>query len=282
MHPASNPSHEPLWQRTVYSLLLIVTALPFIFPLAWLLLMSLQPSPHLYSARQPLSLANLTLANYLQAWELLDLPRMFRNSLMISLLSTAGCVLSSSLAGFAFAFLPYSGSRLLFGVTLSTIMVPAGSTLIPLFAFFSYLGWVNTFLPVILPFALGNAFYVFLFRQYFRTLPLELFHSAELDGCNPLTAYLYIAIPLARPALAAVAIFAFLASWNDFLNPLIYLHSPELHTLSVGLASFQGFYFTQIHYLLPISVLSILPLLLVFGFAQRFLVQGITAYGWSP
>jgi multiple sugar transport system permease protein len=265
-----------------YTILLLMAAIPFVLPFVWLISMSLRPASEIYTSTRPIFAWPVTLENFRLVRQALDLPLLFRNTIMISLLSSLGCVLSSSLAGFAFATIRSRASNSFFKLTLLTIMVPAGATLIPLFVLFSRLGWINTFLPLIVPPALGNAFYIFLFRQYFRTLPSELFASAELDGCNPWMAYWYIGLPLARPALAAVAVFSFLASWNDFLNPLVYLHTPEMQTLSLGLASLQGFYFTQTHLLLPVSVLSILPVLALYGIAHRNLVQGISAAGWAP
>jgi multiple sugar transport system permease protein len=158
-------------------------------------------------------------------------------------------------------------------------MVPASVTLIPVFVLFSKLGWVNTYLPLIVPHFFANAFYVFLFRQFFRSLPWELFESAELDGCNPLMAYWKIALPLSRPALATVAVFAFIATWNDFMGPLVYLSTTDRFTLSLGLSLFHGLFYTQLQYLMPMSLVALLPVLLLFFIAQRYFVQGIVTTG---
>jgi multiple sugar transport system permease protein len=154
-------------------------------------------------------------------------------------------------------------------------MIPASVTLIPLFILFSKLGWLDTYLPLIVPQFCANAFYVFLFRQFFRSLPVELFESAEIDGCNPWQAFWQIAIPLSRPAIATVAVFAFIGNWNDFLGPLVYLSSASKFTVSLGLSLFQGIYFTQTHYLVPMSLVALLPVILLFLFAQRYFIQGI-------
>ena len=189
-------------------------------------------------------------------------------------LTVLGTLLSSSLVGYAFATLPGRGKQFLFNLLLATVMVPASVTLIPLFVLFSKLGWVNTYLPLVVPHFFANAFYVFLFRQFFRSLPAELFESAELDGCNPWMAYWRIALPLSRPALATVAVFAFIGAWNDFLGPLVYLSTNAKFTLSLGLSLFQGIYFTQLHYLMPMSLVALLPVLILFLHRPALLCAG--------
>jgi ABC-type glycerol-3-phosphate transport system permease component len=219
--------------------------------------------------------------NFVKAWRLLDFPRFFRNTLWVTSLTVLGTVLSSSLVGFAFATLPARGRRPLFVLMLATIMIPVTVTLVPLFLLFSRLGWVNSYLPLVVPHFFANAFYVFLFRQFFRSLPSELFESAELDGCNPFMAYCRVALPLAHPALATAAVFAFMGAWNDFLGPLVFLNSSEKFTLSLGLALFQGTHYTQLHYLMPMSLVALLPALALFLVAQRYFVQGIVATGFK-
>jgi multiple sugar transport system permease protein len=198
---------------------------------------------------------------------------------MVTGLTMLGTMVSSSVVGYAFATLPGRGKNILFGMLLATIMVPAPVTLIPLFILFSKLGWVNSYLPLVVPHFFANAFYVFLFRQFFLSLPPDLFESAELDGCNPLTAYWYIALPLSRPALAVVGVFAFIGAWNDFLGPLIYLSTNDKFTLSLGLSLFQGLYYTQLQYLMPMSLVALLPVLVIYFAAQRYFVQGIVTTG---
>jgi ABC-type glycerol-3-phosphate transport system permease component len=134
---------------------------------------------------------------------------------------------------------------------------------------------------LILPAFFANAFYVFMFRQFFRSLSPELFENAELDGCNPLMAYWRVALPLSRPALATVAVFAFVSAWNDFLGPLIYLSTNDKYTLSLGLAFFQGTHYTQLHYLMPMSLVALLPTMVLFIIAQRYFIRGIITTGFK-
>ena len=261
--------------------ILSLVAIPFLLPFLWMVSTALKPASMVYASPPQWIPQPLTLENFRQAWVLLDFPRFFWNSLWVTALTMLGTILSSSLVGYAFATLPARGRGLLFKLLLATIMIPASVTLIPLFVLFSRLGWVNTYLPLIVPHFFANAFYVFLFRQFFRSLPVELFESAELDGCNPLMAYWRIALPLSRPALATVAVFSFVGAWNDFLGPLVYLNTNDKFTLSLGLSLFQGIYYTQLHYLMPMSLVALLPVLILYFFAQRYFVQGIVTTGFK-
>jgi multiple sugar transport system permease protein len=161
---------------------------------------------------------------------------------------------------------------------LATTILPSAVTLIPLFVLFSKLGWVNSWLPLIVPACFGNPFYIFMLRQFFLTLPRELFDAAEIDGCHPLRAFWQVALPLATPALAAVAIFSFINSWNDFLTPLIYLNSTSKFTLSLGLSMFYGLFYTQLQYLMPMALLALLPVLTLYLLAQRYFIEGIRGF----
>jgi multiple sugar transport system permease protein len=265
---------EALPDRLVL-LLMLLAALPFILPLLWMLSTAFKPAEMVYASPPQWLPGTLTLENFEKAWGLLDFPAFIRNSLLISSLCVVGSVLSSSLVGFAFAAIPARGKQALLILLLSTIMIPSTVTVIPLFVGFSRLGMTNTYLPLVLPSFFANAFFVFLFRQYFRTIPQEMLESAELDGCNPLGIYWWIALPLARPALAAAAVFAFIASWNEFLNPLIYLSTNDRFTLSLGLSLFNGLFYTQLQYLMPMSLVALTPIIIVFLIAQRHLVQGV-------
>lgn len=275
------PGIRGLLPGALYYVVLIALAVPFLLPFLWMVSTAFKPAGMVYTSPPEWIPRPVTLHNFREAWKLLDFPRFIRNSLWIAGLTTLGTVLSSSVVGFAFATLPGRGKRFLFNLMLATVMIPSTVTLIPLFVLFSRLGWVNTYLPLIVPAFFANAFYVFLFRQFFRSLPAELFESAELDGCNPFMAYWRIALPLSRPALATVSVFAFVSAWNDFLGPLVYLSSNDKYTLSLGLALFQGTHYAQLHYLMPISLLALLPVLLLFVIAQRYFVQGIVTTGFK-
>jgi multiple sugar transport system permease protein len=267
----------PAWRRV----LVVAAVLPFLVPLLWLLSGVFKPVGQFYAAPPTVLPAPPSLDNLASVVGLLDVPRLVANTLLIALLAVAFTVISSSLVGFAFATLRARGSRVLFGVLLVSIMIPPAATLIPQFVLFRTLGWVGTYLPLVVPHLFGSAFFIFLFRQWFLNLPPHLFESAELDGANPWQAYRFIALPLARPALAAVAVFAFIASWNDFLGPLVYLRDASTFTMSLGIASFQGTYVNDVHLAVAAAAIALVPPLLVFLIAQRFLVGGVATSGWK-
>ena len=277
---ADEPAQPGGRLRRLRTALAIAAAIPFAVPLVWLVLSALKPVGQFYAAPPTLLPSPPSLANLEGAVRLVDVPRLLANSTLIAVFSVAATVATASLVGFAFATLPARGRRPLFAVLVGTILVPPAATLVPQFILFNRLGWVGSYLPLIVPHLGGGAFFVFLFRQWFRNLPANLFESAELDGASPFQAYRHIAMPLAKPAIAAVAVFAFVGSWNDFLGPLLYLRSPETFTISLGLAAFQGTYVSQLHYTLALSLVALLPVVIVFAIAQRFVVQGVATGGW--
>jgi len=268
-----------LW-RAIRTVVTVGAVLPFAVPFAWLVASALKPVGQFYAFPPTLLPDPPSLENLAGAVSLVDVPRLLLNSTVIAALSVAATVVSASLVGFAFATLPARGRRPLFAVLIATILVPPSATLIPQFILFSRLGWVGSYLPLIVPHLCGGAFFVFLFRQWFRNQPANLFESAELDGANPLQAWWHVALPLARPAIAAVAVFAFVGAWNDFLGPLLYLRSPDSFTISLGLAAFQGTYANQLHFTLALSLVALLPVVAVFAVAQRWIVQGVASGGW--
>lgn len=261
-------------------LLAVAAVLPFALPFLWLVGSVFKPVDQFYASPPTLLPNPPSMANLAGVLGLLDVPRLVANSALIAALSVAATVLSSSLVGYAFATLPARGRRLLFAILIATIMIPPSATIVPQFILFSRLGWVGTYLPLVVPNLFGSAFYVFLFRQWFRNLPAHLFESAELDGATPLQTFRYIALPLAGPAIAAVAVFAFVGSWNDFLGPLVYLRSVDSFTISVGMAAFQGLYLNEVHYSVAMAMIALVPPMLIFALAQRFLVRGIATTGW--
>ena len=203
-----------------------------------------------------------------------------RTTLGIVAANEVGILISSSLAAYGFARLRFPGRDLIFMILLSTIMLPWAVVMVPNYIIFRQLGWLDTPLPLIVPHWFGGgAFNIFLLRQFFRTLPADLSDAARIDGCGELGIYARIILPLARPALAAVAIFTFLTHWNDFMAPLIYLSKPSTLTLSLGLTAFRDVYSTQWNYLMAASAVVVVPSVLIFFFAQRHFVQGIAMTG---
>ncbi|MCI0583226.1 MAG: carbohydrate ABC transporter permease [Chloroflexi bacterium] len=277
---AGGPSGRRGPWRAIRTVVTVVAVLPFAVPFVWLVVSALKPVGQFYAFPPTLVPDPPSLENLAGAVGLVDVPRLLMNSTVIAGLTVGATVVSASLVGFAFATLPARGRRPLFAVLITTILVPPSATLIPQFILFSRLGWVDSYLPLIVPHLCGSAFFVFLFRQWFRNQPANLFESAELDGANPLQAWWHVALPLARPAIAAVAVFAFVGAWNDFLGPLLYLRSPNSFTISLGLAAFQGTYANQLHFTLALSLVALLPVVAVFAVAQRWIVQGVATGGW--
>jgi multiple sugar transport system permease protein len=218
--------------------------------------------------------------NYREAWTAKPFTRFTLNTLFITFFGILGQVLSASLVAFAFARLEWPGRNLLFLLMLSTMMLPGEVTMIPNYLIFRRLGWIDTFLPLIVPsFLGGGAFFIFLFRQFFLTLPRELDEAARVDGCSSLRIYWSVLMPLCKPIIATIAVFSFVGQWNDFQGPLIYLNSSEKFTLAVGLQFFRGTYDTDMHLLMAASTLVLLPVILVFFFAQKQFVKSIVLTG---
>jgi multiple sugar transport system permease protein len=218
--------------------------------------------------------------NYGEALTQLPFLLYLRNTLIITFLSLVGQVGTSALVAFGFARLRFFGRDALFFLMLSTMMLPPIATLIPTYVMYVKLGWVNTFLPLILPaFFGGGAFYIFLLRQFFLTIPQELVDAARIDGSGSFGIFARVFLPLSKPALATVAIFSFIGHWNDFLGPLIYLRTQDMFTLALGLQTFQGIYATHYEWLMAASIVVVLPVLVLFFACQRFFVQGIVLTG---
>jgi ABC-type glycerol-3-phosphate transport system permease component len=263
-----------------YLALALLSAL-FLIPFAWMLSTAFKDSGLIYKSPPIWIPPEITWENFARGLELM-LPgfgRLFSNTTIITVLAMTGALFSSSLVGFAFALFKARGKGLLFTLMLATLMIPVQVTLLPQFVFFNALGWRDTWLPLIVPHFFAAPFYVFMFRQFFSSIPSELFDSAELDGCSPLGLYWRIAVPLARPAFATAAIFAFLASWNDLMGPLVYLNDLNKFTLTLGLTNFQATNYTLLQYLMPMAILALLPVLVIFFLAQKYFVQGIVTTG---
>lgn len=257
--------------------LMAVTGLLFAFPFLFLVLVSLQPE----GAGLGPSALRLPVPphweNYREALERMgDFPRILANTCLVTVLCIAGQLFTCSLAGYAFARLEFRGRDALFVCVLATMMLPEQVTAIPRFLLFRVLGMVDTYWPLVLPTVLGGApFFIFLFRQYFLALPEELSAAARVDGAGPWRAYWHVFLPLARPMLVTVGLFTFLATWNDFWAPLIYVLSPEKYTLTLALAGFQRTYDTAVEHLMAASAVVLLPCVVVYFVAQRAFLRGV-------
>lgn len=217
--------------------------------------------------------------NYPEAINAMPFWRYLGNTLTVTFVGMFGMLFSCSLVAYGFSRFRAKWMNFLFLLLLSTIMLPSQVRLIPVYILFNKLGWVNSLLPLIIPQFFANAYDVFLLRQFFMTIPLELDDAAKIDGANPLQILMYIILPQARPALVSVGIFHFLYAWNDFYEPLIFLHTRENWTLAVGLQTFDAIYTINTHLIMAVSVLMIVPPILLFFFSQKIFTQGVVFSG---
>jgi multiple sugar transport system permease protein len=266
--------------RILLHTVLLIGGLSCLVPFLWLLSTSLKTASNVISIPPQFIPSPLIWDNYVHVFTVAPMLRYILNSVGVVTVIVGGQVLSNSLAAYAFARLEFRGRDALFFAYLGTMMIPGQVTLIPSFILMKYLGWIDTYYALTVPFMLGSAFGTFLLRQAFLTIPAELEHAARIDGCGYLRLYARIAMPLSKPALATFGVFSFLYFWNDFLWPLIVTNSNDHKTLQVGLVTIAQSYFgTDWGALTAGTVVSIVPMALVFLFAQRYFVQGITLTG---
>lgn len=269
---------EKIIGKFIAYLLLSLGALAMIVPFIWMLSTSLKEPSQVFIYPPKWIPHSLAFKNYLKTWTLVPFGRFFINSLLVAVWVTFGQLLTSSLAAYSFARLRFPGRDTLFIIFLGTMMVPFQVTMIPVYILMRELGWVDTYYALIIP-NLFSAYGCFLLRQFFLTIPTELEDAAKIDGGGYLTIYSKIILPLAKPALATLGVFTFMASWNSFIWPLIVVNSIEMQTLPLGLASFQGLYTTDWTLLMAGTVIALIPILIIFIFAQRFFIEGITLSG---
>lgn len=260
-------------------ILLIGGAILFAMPFLWMLSISLKAPAEVASSGLNLIPKQFMWSNYSKALTMMPFHLYLLNTLKITFFAVIGTAISSSLVAYAFARLKAPGRGVLFILMLATLMLPAEVTMIPRFVIFRSIGWYDTLLPLIIPAFFGNAFYIFLIRQFFLTIPAELEDAAKIDGCSALRTYWQIFMPLSKPVLVTVAVFSFVNYWNDFITPLIYLNSVDKRTLALGLATFQDVWGVDIVSLMAASTAVLIPVLIIFFLAQRYFVQGVVMSG---
>ncbi|HZR42142.1 MAG TPA: carbohydrate ABC transporter permease [Ktedonobacteraceae bacterium] len=280
-HTTYTTREAALWRkrvsRAVIYILLIVLALIFLAPLLWMLSTALKTEGDV-SLFPPIIVSNPPQwFNFVTALSKVPIPQYMLNTVAYCAITIVGDLLSSSLVAYAFAHVRFRYREIVFILVLATMMIPYQVMIIPQFLLFRSLGWIDTYLPLIVPTFFGSPFLIFLLRQSFRMLPRELVEAAKLDGANHLVIWSRIILPLSKPALAAVAIFSFMYHWNDLIGPLIYLNTNEEYPISLGLAQYTAaFGATQWNMLMAASLVALIPCILVFFFSQRYMVQGIT------
>ncbi len=265
--------------RLIIHLILAILAVTWLIPFAWLVVCSLKVDKQLFTW-PPVWIPNpVDWRNYVEAVQAIPFFLYLRNTVLVALLSCVGSLVSCPPTAYSFSRLQWPGRNLLFVITLGTMMIPYQVIMIPLFMIFNKLGWLNTWLPLIVPEFFGGAFFIFLLRQFFFTIPNELSDAARIDGAGELLIFMRIILPLTKPALAVIVLFQTLWKWTDFIGPLIYLSNEQLYTISLGLQQYVTRYTTTWTSWLAASTLVTLPVIILFLFTQQYFIEGITFTG---
>ncbi len=270
-------------QEIIYRLIAYVVlsagAITMLLPFFWMLSTSFKPERGIFVMPPQWIPDPFILDNYIKVWSQTDLPRAFANSAFIAVTSTVGEIFVSTMAGFAFARLRFPGRRAFFGLLLVTMMIPGVVTMIPAFILFRFLNWIDTWNPLIIPLLFGSAYAVFMCRQFFMTLPVELEDAAKVDGANFFQIYWHIFMPQAQPIVATLLVLGIIARWNDFLGPLIYIRSVEKFPIPLMLARLNSLYERNWTLLMAGSVIALAPVIVLFFALQRYFVESIALTG---
>lgn len=266
------------WTLAAYLALLALGAL-YLLPLLWMIATSLKTGPQAIANPPTLIPTPFVWENFPKAMTQINFPLALRNSLLYALPAVVGTVLSCSLVAYGFARIDWPGRDIVFLVLLSTMMLPGQVTFIPLYVIYAKLGWIGTFLPLVVPTFLGNPFFIFLLRQFFRGIPEELSSAARIDGANELQILVRIILPLSVPALITVGLFTFIDKWGDFFGPIVYLNNADLYPLSVAIQTFQSSHKTDWPLSMAASVVISAPLVVLYFLAQRKFIEGINLTG---
>lgn len=269
--------------RVIYYVLVTLFAFVMIYPLVWMVMSSFKPTNEIFSTAESLIPSRFQLDNYINGWKgFAGIPfaNFFKNSFTVTIIGTIGSVLSSAIIAFGFSRLRFKGKKIWFMLMLLTMMLPFQVIMIPQYIIFHQLGWVGSLLPLIVPHYFGGAFFIFLIIQFIDGIPKELDEAAKIDGCSVYGIFVRVIIPLIVPALVTCAIFSFMWKWDDFLAALLYLNNPARYTVSLALKMFSdpsaqsdwGAMFAM-------ATLSILPIMIIFIFFQKYLVEGISTEG---
>ncbi len=274
-----NPKFSKTIGRISIYLILAAGAFVILVPFAWTI------STALKTTQQALKVPPVWIPdpavwkNFLDAWNSKPFATFYANSLIIAFFNIVGQLFSCSLVAYGFARLRFPGRNVLFLVVLSTLMIPFQILIIPRFILFKNLGWLDSLLPLIVPHFFGGAFNIFLLRQYFLSIPMELDDAAKIDGCGHLGIFWRIIMPLSKPALGAVMVFEFLNSWDDFLGPLIYISKESNYTVALGLAAFRNDYFVEWNLFMAAAAVAMAVPLVIFFIAQKYFIEGVQLTG---
>ena len=265
--------------KIIVYILIAALAILFFYPFLWMLFTSLKTTKEIYQVPATTFPHQLTFANYAAAVTKMPFLRYTVNTVVITVLSVVGMVISSSMVAYSVSKIKWKGGKIIFPIIIGTMMIPYQVTMIPLYMIFTKLNLVGTIVPLVLPCFFGGAYYIFLLRQFFKTIPNSLLEAAKIDGAGEGTIFVKIMLPLCKPALTSVAIFTFLATWSDFLGPLLYLNKEESYTLSLGLQAFMQTHYVEWGPLMAASAIFTVPIVILFFFAQSYFIEGITVTG---
>ena len=285
LKPTGNMDSKPAYFDNIHTkrkllslvnfILLAAGSLLILSPIWWMISTSLKSMAEVMTYPPTFYPHEWNWDNYIKTWNAAPFDTYAINTITITILVVIGNVLVNSFIAYGFAKVPFKGRNILFAIVLSTMMIPGFVTLIPQYVLFSKLQWINTYYPLVVPAFFGSAFFIFLLRQFYMTIPNELIEAAKMEGASHFRIWWKIGLPLTKPALATVAIFSFNGAWNDFLGPLLYLNDESLYTLQLGLQVFKGQMNTQWNYLMAGSLLVLLPVIILFFFFQKYFIQGI-------
>lgn len=274
-------SSERLRRNAGAYVLLSIGLAIILIPLVWMVSTALKDLQQIFRFPPTVMPHPVRWSNFREALTMDDLPffRFFGNSVIITISAALGSVVSSTLVAFAFARLNWRGRDLLFFVVIATMMIPRETTLVPRFILFRDFGWLDTYLPLVVPEYFANPFFVFLLRQYMLTIPLEIDQAAIIDGCNEWQVMTRVIVPISRLAILTVTVFAIQTHWNEFTDPLVFISSLDRFPISLGLAMFKGQYGTDYHLLMAASLVAMLPLIIIFAIFQKQFVEGVVVTG---
>ena len=273
----------PISSKTAVYVVLALLSIPAMLPMVWMVSTSFKTNQQIFSGSdfslKSVIPAPFVLSNYPAALQHMPVLLYLRNTMLLCICTVVGSVVSSAIVAYGFAKIEFQGQKMMFAIMIATMALPGQVTMIPVFSMFRWLGWYGTYLPLIIPSFTASAYYVFLLTQFFKTIPTEMSEAARVDGAGEWRIFQQLVIPLSKPALATCALFQFIGTWNDFLGPLIYVNDPAKYPLAYGLEQFVSHYGGFYAELMAAATVFTLPIILLFFFAQKTFVQGISTTG---
>lgn len=275
VHPGKKPLHPG---RSIATILLLVGSVVVLIPLVWMLSTALKSDAEVM-VNPSFIPRDWMFSNFALAWNSAPFETYFKNSVFITLMALCGTLISNSLIAYGFAKIRFRGKNIIFLAVLATMMIPGMVTMIPTYVLFSQLGWVGTYLPLIVPSFFGSAYYIFLLRQYFMSIPMAYNEAAKIEGANEMNILLRIVLPMSLPALTTIAVFEFNAKWNDYFGPMLYLDDEKMYTLQLGLRTFRGTAGVEWQKFMAASLIVLLPTIIIYAILQRYIIQGVAVGG---